>query len=120
MPLWLTLLAQVLILAGLLFVFWVLKVNSFASRTIKVEVGQSVISSGPYRMVRHHMYSGSVMMWVFLPLALGSYFAWPAFVILSFFYVFRPLNEERVLLKELPGYSEYCVRTRYRLVPFLW
>jgi protein-S-isoprenylcysteine O-methyltransferase Ste14 len=119
-PMWLTLLAQVLLLGGLLFVFWVLKVNSFASRTIQVEAGQSVISDGPYRMVRHPMYSGSVVMWLVIPLALGSYFAWPAFALLIPVYVFRLLNEEKVLRQELPGYSEYCLRTRYRLVPFVW
>jgi protein-S-isoprenylcysteine O-methyltransferase Ste14 len=119
-PLWLTLLAQVLLLGGLLFVFWVLKVNSFASRTIQVEAGQSLISDGPYRMVRHPMYSGSVVMWLVIPLALGSYFAWPAFALLIPIYVFRLLNEEKVLRQELPGYPAYCLRTRYRLVPFVW
>lgn len=119
-PLWLTLLAQVLLLGGLFFVFWVLKVNSFASRTIQVEAGQSVISDGPYRMVRHPMYSGSVVMWLVIPLALGSYFAWPAFALLIPIYVFRLLNEEKVLRQELPGYPAYCLRTRYRLVPFVW
>jgi len=119
-PLWLTLLAQVLLLGGLLFVFWVLKVNSFAARTIQVEAGQRVISSGPYRMVRHPMYAGSVVMWLSMPLALGSYVAWPAFALLIPFYVFRLLNEEKVLRQELVGYSEYCLRTRYRLVPFVW
>ena len=119
-PLWLTVFAQVLILGGLLLVFWVLKVNSFASRTIQVETGQSVISSGPYSMVRHPMYSGSVVMWLSIPLALGSYVAWPAFALLIPLYVFRLLNEEKVLRQELSGYSEYCLRTRYRLVPFVW
>ncbi|MGC1647057.1 MAG: isoprenylcysteine carboxylmethyltransferase family protein [Candidatus Sulfotelmatobacter sp.] len=119
-PLWLTVFAQVLILGGLLLVFWVLKVNSFASRTIQVETGQSVISSGPYSMVRHPMYSGSVVMWLSIPLALGSYVAWPAFALLIPLYVFRLLNEEKVLRQELSGYSEYCFRTRYRLVPFVW
>lgn len=119
-PLWLTLIAQVLILGALLLVFWVLKVNSFASRTIQVEAGQSVISSGPYSMVRHPMYSGSVVMWLSIPLALGSYVAWPAFALLIPLYVFRLLNEEKVLRQELSGYSEYCLRTRYRLVPFVW
>ena len=119
-PLWLTVFAQVLILGGLLLVFWVLKVNSFASRTIQVEAGQTVISSGPYSMVRHPMYSGSVVMWLSIPLALGSHVAWPAFALLIPLYVFRLLNEEKVLRQELSGYSEYCLRTRYRLVPFVW
>jgi protein-S-isoprenylcysteine O-methyltransferase Ste14 len=66
------------------------------------------------------MYLGSVVMWLATPLALGSYFALPAFAVLLPFYVFRLLNEEKVLRKELPGYSEYCNATHYRLVPLVW
>jgi protein-S-isoprenylcysteine O-methyltransferase Ste14 len=115
-PLWLV----VAFLGGLLLVFWVMKVNSFASRTIQVEAEQKVISSGPYRIVRHPMYLGSLVMWLATPLALGSYFALPAFALLIPFYVFRLLNEEKVLRRELPGYSEYCDVTPSRLVPFVW
>jgi len=119
-PTWLSLVSDGLVLCGLLTVFWVLKVNSFASRTIEVEAGQRVISTGPYALVRHPLYSGSVLMWLSLPVALGSYVAWPAFALLIPFYVARLLNEEKFLRKELPGYSEYCLRTRYRLVPYVW
>ena len=119
-PVWLILLSQVLVLGGFLFVFWVMKVNSFAARTIQVEAGQKVISTGPYGVVRHPLYSGSLVMWLATPLALGSYIAWPAFALLIPFYVIRLLNEEKVLRQELPGYSEYCQRTRFRLVPFVW
>src|SRR5208283_5466175 len=80
-PLWLLLLSQVLVLGGFLFVVWVMKVNSFAARTIQVEAGQRVISTGPYRVVRHPMYLGILVMWLSTPLALGSYFAWPAFAL---------------------------------------
>ena len=119
-PLWLILVSQALILAGFLFVIWAMKVNSFASRTIQVEAGQRVISTGPYRIVRHPLYLGSIVLWLFTPLALGSYVALPAFLLLVPFYVFRLLNEEKVLRSELPGYSEYCLRTRFRLFPFVW
>jgi protein-S-isoprenylcysteine O-methyltransferase Ste14 len=119
-PLWLTILADVLVVGGWLCVFWVLKVNSFASRTIRVEAGQTVISDGPYGLVRHPMYLGSLMMWLPVPLALGSFIAWPVFLLHIPFYVFRLLNEEKVLRAELAGYSEYCQRTRWRLVPFVW
>lgn len=71
-------------------------------------------------MVRHPMYSASVVMWPSTPLALGSYLASPAFAPLIPLYAFRLLNEERVLRQELPGYSDYCSRTRYRLIPFVW
>ncbi|HEY1469018.1 MAG TPA: isoprenylcysteine carboxylmethyltransferase family protein [Candidatus Acidoferrum sp.] len=119
-PLWLKALSPALVLAGLLLMLWVFAVNSFASRTIQVEAGQKVISSGPYRLVRHPMYLGSVVMWLSTPLALGSYFALPVFALLLPFYVFRLLNEEKVLRRDLPGYLEYCSATHYRLVPLLW
>ena len=120
MPLWLMLLSQALVLGGLFFVVWAMKTNSFASRTIQVETGQEVISTGPYSIVRHPFYLGSVVVWLFTPLALGSYVALPAFIVLIAFYVLRLLNEEKVLRQELPGYPEYCLRTRFRLIPFLW
>lgn len=119
-PVWLTLISQVVVLVGYLMAFWVLKVNRFAARTIQVEPGQKVISSGPYHIVRHPMYSGMCVMLLFTPLALGSFLALPAFVLLVPLIVFRLLNEEKVLRQELPGYPEYCLHTHFRLVPFVW
>lgn len=119
-PPWLSLISDALILGGLLLMFWVFKVNSFASRTIQVEAGQRVISNGPYALVRHPMYLGSIVMWLSVPLALGSYVTWPAFAVLTLFYVYRLLHEEKFLRQELPGYSEYSERTRFRLVPYVW
>jgi protein-S-isoprenylcysteine O-methyltransferase Ste14 len=119
-PPWLSLLCDGFVMGGLLIIVWVVRVNSFASRVIEVEAGQRVISSGPYALVRHPMYSGSVAMFLSMPLALGSYVAWPAFALLLPFYVFRLLHEEKFLAKELPGYREYCLRTRFRLVPYIW
>ncbi len=119
-PLWLVLLSQALVLGGLLFVFWAMKVNSFASRTIQVESGQTVISTGPYRMVRHPFYLGSLVTVLFTPLALGSYVALPVFALYIFFFGFRLINEEKILRKDLPGYPEYCLQTPFRLVPFIW
>ena len=120
LPLWLTILSQAFVLGGWLMVFWVLKANSFAAATIRVEPDQKVISSGPYRIVRHPMYLGASVMLLFAPLALGSYFALRVFALFIPIIVFRLLNEEKVLRQELPGYSEYCLHTPFRLVPFLW
>jgi len=108
-PLGSTILSQAVVLGGFVITLWVTKVNRFAARTIQVEPGQEVISSGPYRIVRHPMYLGASVMLLFTPLALGSYFALPAFVLLIPLIVLRLLNEERVLRQELPGYSEYCL-----------
>ncbi len=76
-PLWLTILSQVLVFIGLLITLWVMKENSFASRIVQVEEGQKVISTGPYRLVRHPMYFGAVLMLLFTPLALGSWWGYP-------------------------------------------
>jgi protein-S-isoprenylcysteine O-methyltransferase Ste14 len=119
-PLWLTLVSEALVLGNLLFVGWVMKVNSFAAHAVQVEAGQRVISIGPYCLVRHPLYSGSLMAWLFTPLALGSYVALPAFALLIPFYISRLLNEEKVLRKQLPGYTAYCHRTPFRLIPFVW
>jgi len=122
-PVWLSLICEALVFGGLLLLlllFWVFKVNSFASQTIEVDADQRVITSGPYALVRHPMYLGSLVIWLAAPLALGSYVAWPAFALLIPFYVYRLFNEERFLRRELPGYSEYCLRTRFRLVPYVW
>jgi protein-S-isoprenylcysteine O-methyltransferase Ste14 len=119
-PLGLKITAEVLVLAGYLFTFWVIFVNRFASRTIQVEREQRVISEGPYRLVRHPMYFGALVMWLSAPVALGSYVAWPVFALLVPVIVVRLLNEEQLLRRELPDYQAYCQKTRFRLVPFVW
>ena len=119
-PVWLTVLSLGMVAGGFLFVFWVLKVNSYAGRTIEVDAGQTVIATGPYAWVRHPMYLGAIVLWMFAPLALGSWVALPAFAALIPFYAIRLLNEEKVLRTELPGYSEYCAKTRFHLIPLVW
>lgn len=119
-PFWLTLLSQGICLVGILFAGWVIRINRFAARTIRVEDGQKVISTGPYAVVRHPMYAGGLLIWFFAPLAMGSYVALPAFALIVPILAFRLLNEEKVLREQLPGYTEYCQKTRDRLIPFLW
>ena len=112
--------AEILVLSGYILFFLVLKENQFASRVIEVEKGQKVIQSGPYRLVRHPMYMGAILMYVASPLALGSYWAiLPAICIIPIF-IARIISEERVLTKELEGYSDYKLKTRYRLIPSIW
>jgi protein-S-isoprenylcysteine O-methyltransferase Ste14 len=119
-PLWLTILSQLFVFAGYLITLWVMKENSFASRTVQIEEGQKVVSTGPYRLVRHPMYFGGVLMLLFTPLALGSWWALPGFLLVIPLIVLRLLNEEKMLCRDLPGYSNYCLRTRSRLLPLLW
>ena len=119
-PAWQSIVAFAVLSGAIGLVFWTIKANSFASRTIGIDPGQKLIDTGPYALVRHPMYSGIVLLWIALPLALGSYVAWPAFALLTPFYVLRLRYEEKFLDKELAGYREYCLRTRYRLVPYVW
>jgi len=119
-PIFIIVAADILVIIGYIFVVLVFKENQFASRIIEVVEGQKVIQSGPYRIVRHPMYMGSTLMYVASPLALGSYWAIiPAIFIIPIF-VARIINEEKVLTKELEGYSEYKQKTRYRLIPRIW
>jgi protein-S-isoprenylcysteine O-methyltransferase Ste14 len=119
-PVWVTAVSLALVAGGFLFVFWVLKVNSYAGRTIRVDEGQTVISTGPYAWVRHPMYLGSAVLSTAAPLALGSWVALPLFALLVPLFALRLLNEEKVLRAQLPGYADYCLKTRYHLIPFLW
>jgi protein-S-isoprenylcysteine O-methyltransferase Ste14 len=119
-PVWLTLLSDAWVLGGVLLIVWVMRVNSLAARTIQVEAGQPVVSSGPYSFVRHPMYLGGAIISLANPLALASWIALPVSALLLPVLVLRLLGEERFLRRELPGYSEYCLRTRFRLVPLIW
>jgi len=99
---------------------WVLKENSYASRTIVVEVGQKVIGTGPYSIIRHPMYLGAMAMILITPIALGSWRSVPVFLLYIPLIAWRIVNEEKVLLRDLPGYREYCQKRRYRLLPLVW
>jgi protein-S-isoprenylcysteine O-methyltransferase Ste14 len=119
-PLWAVIVGQAGVLAGISLVIWTMKANSFAGRTIVVEAGQKVATTGPYAVVRHPMYAGIVLFVLATPLALGSYIALPAFVLIIPMLAFRLLDEEKVLRRDLAGYAEYCQHTRFRLVPGVW
>lgn len=119
-PLWVEIAGQALTLAGYVGAMWVVDVNRFASRTIQVEQGQKVVSSGPYHVVRHPMYMSWLVMWLALGPALGSYVALPVLALLIPALILRLLNEENVLRTELPGYEDYCRTTPHRLIPFVW
>jgi protein-S-isoprenylcysteine O-methyltransferase Ste14 len=119
-PILIIVVAEILVIIGYIFVVLVFKENQFASRVIEIVKGQKVIQSGPYRFVRHPMYLGSTLMYIASPLALGSYWAIiPAIFIIPIF-IARIINEEKVLTEELEGYSEYKLKTRYRLIPGIW
>jgi protein-S-isoprenylcysteine O-methyltransferase Ste14 len=110
-------LANAMIGLSFLLFFLVMKSNSYAASTIQVEEDQPVVSTGPYAYVRHPMYSGLLLLLAAMPFALGSW--WSVFLVLPFFpvLVWRILDEENFLRKNLPGYAEYMQGVRYRLVP---
>ena len=116
-PVWLTGASLVIILSAWLLVFHVLRFNSFASAIVQVEAGQRVITDGPYRVVRHPMYTGFTLLILATPCALGSFVAIVPALLLIPVLVFRLLDEERVLRQQLSGYAEYCEHTRFRLIP---
>jgi protein-S-isoprenylcysteine O-methyltransferase Ste14 len=120
MPVALVIVSNVLVFAGYMFVFRVFRENRYASRVVEVEEEQSVISTGPYSLVRHPMYLGTSVMYLASPLALGSYWAFiPALFILPIL-ILRLLNEEKVLERDLKGYKEYEAKVKYHLFPGIW
>ena len=119
-PVAVVLAADIAVFLGYLLIFLVFRENSFAARTVQVEAGQRVVSTGPYAVIRHPMYLGVIVMFLATPLALGSWWALPVFLLLPVVLVFRIRNEEEVLLRDLAGYDEYCRKVRYRLIPRIW
>lgn len=113
-------LADVLVLLGYLLVALVLKTNSYASRIIEVEKGQTVVTTGAYAVVRHPMYLGDLVFYVASPVALGSYWAVIPSLLIVPMLVARIVGEEKELVEKLGGYREYTARTRYRLLPGVW
>ena len=118
-PLWVKILGGIALALSLALTFWVMKVNAFLSTFVRIqdERGHTTVSSGPYRFVRHPMYAGGSLLFIGMPLALGSYWGLLAFVAVLPALIWRLLNEEKFLAKNLPGYADYCARVRWRLIP---
>ena len=119
-PTWLVILASILFLSGYGAYAEVMRENAFLSRTVEVQDGQRVISTGLYGIVRHPMYLATLFMFLPLPLILGSFFGLIPFALYPIVTVIRILNEEKVLTEGLCGYAEYKTKVRYRLIPFVW
>jgi protein-S-isoprenylcysteine O-methyltransferase Ste14 len=119
-PVWLVVLGDVLVAIGFYFIFVVYRENTFTAATIEVAAGQKVITTGPYAVVRHPMYASGSLYVLGTPLALGSYWGFLALAAMAPFLLWRLLDEERMLTRDLPGYAEYQQRVRHRLVPKVW
>ena len=123
---WVTIPDSVIIIASILFLLSyalygeVLRENIFLSRTIKVQKNQKVVDTGLYSIVRHPMYSVTLILFLTIPLILGSIISFVIFLIYPLIISKRVLNEEKVLEKELKGYKEYKKKVKYRLIPFVW
>jgi protein-S-isoprenylcysteine O-methyltransferase Ste14 len=113
-------LADVLIALAFLFIFFVFRENSYGASTIQIAEGQTVISTGPYALVRHPMYAGAFVMLVAVPLALGSWWGLLIVLVKLPVLIWRLLDEERFLRHKLAGYADYQTKVTYRILPFVW
>jgi len=119
-PVWLVIVSNILVFGGYIFIFLVFRENTYASTVIRVENEQHVITTGPYSIIRNPMYFGMLIMSLFMPLALGSYFSLIPMLFIVPITLFRIKNEEEILLRDLKGYKDYCLKTPYRLIPLIW
>ena len=120
MPTWVIIAASVLFLIAYTLYAEVMRENAYLSRTIKVEEGQTVVDTGMYGIVRHPMYAVTILLFLMIPLVLGSWYALIAFAFYPAIMVVRLKDEENLLTKELSGYEAYKQKVKYRLFPFVW
>ena len=120
LPRWVSWLGTALFLLSYALYAEVLRENTWLSRTIEVQEGQTVVSTGLYGIVRHPMYAVTLVLFLSMPLVLGSALAFVVFLAYPFIITKRIRNEEEVLARELPGYTEYLQKVRWRLIPFVW
>jgi protein-S-isoprenylcysteine O-methyltransferase Ste14 len=116
-PLYIVIAGDLLTALGFYITFLAYRANSFAFATIQVTAHQKVISTGPYAVLRHPMYAGGSLYVLGTPLALGSYWGLVPLAAMIPFLIWRLFDEERFLAKNLPGYTEYCAKVRWRMVP---
>jgi len=119
-PFYIVILGDILLILGFFLLFLVFRENAFASAIIEVTADQKVITTGPYSIVRHPLYVSGLIIMLGTPLALGSWRGLLVFIPLTLVIIWRLIDEEKFLSKNLPGYEEYCQKVRYRLIPFLW
>ncbi len=120
MPMWIVITASVGFLLGYAAFAEVMRENAYLSRIIEVQEGQKVVSTGLYGIVRHPMYSATVVMFLAIPLILGSWWSFVIFVFYPIIIGVRIKNEEKVLSEGLEGYKEYMSKVKYRMIPFIW
>lgn len=120
MPVTVTIIASVLFLTAYALYAEVMRENAYLSRTIKVEEGQTVVDTGLYGIVRHPMYMATILLFLMIPIVLGSWYALIAFAFYPAIIIVRLKDEEDLLTRELSGYAEYKKKVKYRIIPFIW
>ncbi|MEE1278698.1 MAG: isoprenylcysteine carboxylmethyltransferase family protein [Acutalibacteraceae bacterium] len=116
----LKIIAAVIFLLSYVLYAEVMRENAYLSRTVKVEENQTLVSTGLYSFIRHPMYAATVLMFLSIPLILGSFVSFFIFIFYPAIIIVRIKNEEKVLSEQLIGYEEYKKRVKYRIVPFVW
>ncbi len=122
LPLWMKILAMLIHLPCFVLLGWVMRENTYLAQVVKIDKarGHHVITTGPYALVRHPMYTIVIILLFAVPVALGSRFALFLAVFLTVLLIVRTYLEDRTLHAELQGYPEYAKQTRYKLIPGLW
>ena len=119
-PKWLVITAVMLFLASYLIYAEVMRENAYLSRTIEVSDNQTVVDTGLYSVVRHPMYMATILMFLMIPLILGSFVSFIVFLGYPVIIAVRISNEEKVLTEQLKGYAEYKQKVKYKIIPFVW
>ena len=119
-PMWISYVFSFIFLLAYIMYAEVLRENATLSRVVKVEVNQKVVDKGLYGVIRHPQYSASIILFLAMPLVLGSLVSFFIFLLYPILIVSRIINEEKILENELEGYEDYKNKVKYRLIPFVW
>ena len=120
MSFWIVVVASIMFLIAYALYAEVMRENAYLSRTIKVEQGQTVVDTGLYGIVRHPMYAVTILLFLMIPLVMGSWYALIAFAFYPAIIIVRLKDEEELLTRELAGYEAYKKKVKYRILPFIW
>lgn len=120
LPDYIVIIGSVMLLIGYSLYIEVMRENEYLLRTIEIEKEQKVVDTGLYGLVRHPMYLSVILLFLSFPLVLGSLYGFYIFLIFPLVLIIRIRNEEKILVKELKGYSKYKLKVKYKLIPFIW
>lgn len=120
LPDYIVIIGSVMLLIGYALYIEVMRENEYLLRTIEIEKEQKVVDTGLYGLVRHPMYLSVILLFLSFPLVLGSLYGFYIFLIFPLVLIIRIRNEEKILVKELKGYSKYKLKVKYKLIPFIW